>query len=213
MGFADTSKEIAACLNACIEAVHAQLQAQNKHSTVPIENVGIPDSAWHFRVVYTAFRLRKKQFTFKKVSREKWAEVLLDPRSTKCYLVDGILNISFRGRKGTKQKEETISQLFDPEISIDGNWRHSTAVMHGFVVDDTWVWEEHGIMSAKYLWLGPSTNKPDPAKGFYKDIYNVFEVDCGQATAENMFMFTTEGKLMKVLLKQLKTTPIISHEL
>ena len=132
MGFADTSKETAACLNACIEAVHAQLQAQNKHSTVPIENVGTPDSAWHFRVVYTAFRLRKKQFTFKKVSREKWAEVLLDPRSTKCYLVDGILNISFRGRKGTKQKEETISQLFDPEISIDGNWRHSTAVMHGF---------------------------------------------------------------------------------
>ncbi len=57
------------------------------------------------------------------------------------------------------------------------------------------------------------TNKPDPTKGFYKDIYNVFEVDCdcGQATAENMF--ATEGKLMKVLLKQSKTTSIISHEL
>ena len=81
----------------------------------------------------------------------------------------------------------------------------------GFVVDDTWVWEEHGIISAEYLWLRPSTNKPDPAKGFYKDIYNVFEVDCGQATAENMF--ATEGKLMKVLLKQLKTNSIISHEL
>jgi hypothetical protein len=133
----------------------------------------------------------------------KWANALLDPDSTKCYSVDGILNISFRGRKGTKKKEETISQLFDPDVSIEGNWRHSTAVMHDHVVDDTWVWEENGIMPVKYLWLLPFSNKPDPSKGFFKDIYNVFEVDCGLASAENMF--STKGKAIKVLLKQLRT--------
>jgi hypothetical protein len=41
--------------------------------------------------------------------------------------------------------------LLDPEISVNGNWKHSTAVINGFVVDDTWVWEENGIMPVKYL--------------------------------------------------------------
>ncbi len=121
ISFADTSVDTAVCLNACIVDVHKQLQAQNMHCSVPIENVDIPNSCWHFKVVYSALKQRKKKFTFKKVPREQWPNVILDPGSTKCYLVDGILNISFMGRKGVKQKEETISQLFDPDVSIEGN--------------------------------------------------------------------------------------------
>jgi hypothetical protein len=178
MGFADTSSDTAARLNECIEEVHESFQAQNAHSLVPIEIVGIPNSCWHMKVVHTAFKLRQKPFTFKKVPCDQWAKVLLDTSNSKCYLVIGLLNTSFRGRKGTNKKEEIISQLFDPSVTIDGNWKHSAAVMHGYVVDDTWVWEDNGIMPAKYLWL--LGNKPDHSKGFFKDICKVYEVDCGQ---------------------------------
>ena len=197
LGFGDTVSEVAASLNACIAPVHAQFQEHHGTSVVPIENIGIPNCCWHLKVVYTAFKLQKKPFTFKKISRERWEESLLN--RYKCFLVDGLLNTSFRGRKGTKEKEQQISQLFDPEISVHGNWKHSTAVIHGFVVDDTWVWEENGIMPVKYLWI--SKNKPDPSKGFFRDIYNVYEVDCGERSAENLI--ATQGKYLKVMLKEM----------
>ncbi len=54
-------------------------------------------------------------------------------------------------------------------------------------------------MPVKYLWL--SNNKPDSTKGFFKDIYNVYEVDCGQRSAENLL--TTQGKYLKVMLKEM----------
>jgi hypothetical protein len=127
LGFGNTVSEVAACLNACIEPVHAEFQEQHGTSVVPIENIGIPNCCWHLKVVYTAFKLQKKPFTFKKISRERWEESLLN--RCKCFLVDGQLNTSFRGRKGTKVKEQQISQLFDPEISVNGNWKHSTAVI------------------------------------------------------------------------------------
>ncbi len=60
------------------------------------------------------------------------------------------------------------------------------------------------LLLVKYLWLLPFSNKPDPSKGLFKDIYNVFEVDCGQPSAENLF--STNGKGLKVLLKQLRTS-------
>jgi hypothetical protein len=56
MGFGDTSADTAASLNACKKLVHAQLQAQNMHSLVPIEKIGIPNSSWHFKVVYSALK-------------------------------------------------------------------------------------------------------------------------------------------------------------
>ncbi len=130
MGFADTCSDTTARLNECIEEVHELFQAQNEHSLVPIENVGTSNSCWQMRVVHTAFKRRQKPFTFKKVPCDQWAKVLLDTSSSsKCYLVIGLLNTSFRGRKGTNREEETISQLFDPTVTIDGNWKHSAAVM------------------------------------------------------------------------------------
>ncbi len=47
-------------------------------------------------------------------------------------------------------------------------------------------------------WL--SKNKPDPSKGFFRDIYNVYEVYCGERSAENLIV--THGKYLKVLLKE-----------
>ncbi len=38
-------------------------------------------------------------------------------------------------------------------------------------------------------------NKPDPSNGFFRDIYNVNEVDCGEHSAENMI--ATQGKYIK----------------
>ncbi len=125
LGFGDTCSGVAASLNACIAPVHAQFQEQHGSSVVPIDNIGIPNCCWHLKVVYTAFKLQKKPFTLKKISRERWEESLLN--RYKCF------------RDQTKEKEQQISQLFDPEISVNGNWKHSTAVIHGFVVDDTWV--------------------------------------------------------------------------
>ena len=96
------------------------------------------------------------------------------------FLVDGILNIEYYGRKEREKEECFISQLFDPEITRWGNWRHVTAVVKGNVTDPTWVHEEQlrntvYRMPVKYLWMLPFTNKPDPERGFYNDIYHVYE--------------------------------------
>jgi len=184
MGFAAACSDASLELNECIDEVHALFQKENPGVTVPIENVGIPNSGWHFKVVLTAFKRRDAPFTFCEVPERQWSEVLLDTSSFKCYLVVGWLNSSFVGRTGKSKKEQTISQLFDPAVTIDSDWTHSTAVMHGFVVDNTWVHEEHGIMPAKYLWL--LGNNPDRTKGFFRDIRKVFEVDCGQPSARNV---------------------------
>jgi hypothetical protein len=175
LGFANTYSETVESLNACIAPVY-ELWAANKCS-VQYENVGTPNVCWHSKVVLAAFKQRGQRFVFRKVLREEWTFLLNDTGSCKNYLVEGILNTAFEGRRGTEKTEGTISQLSLPDISSDGSWRHATAVMHGYVIDIDWVWEEHGIMPVKYLWLLPS-NKPDSSKGFFKDIYNVYEVAC-----------------------------------
>jgi hypothetical protein len=47
--------------------------------------------------------------------------------------------------------------------------------------------EEHDIMPVKYLWLLPS-NMPDSSKGFFKEIFNVYEVACGGNSAGRVLL-------------------------
>ena len=174
LGFANTYSETVESLNACIDKVYSIWHATN--CKVQHESAGIPNVSWHAKVVHTALLRRGQPFVFRKVPLDQWAFLLNDTGSCKNYLVEGILNTAFVGRQGTEKTEGAISQLSLPDISSDGSWRHATAVMHGYVIDIDWVWEEHGIMPVKYLWLLPC-NKPDPSKGFFRNIYNVYEVE------------------------------------
>ena len=101
--------------------------------------------------------------------------VLAQPPATNQYGITGFLE----QRVGKKKKEVDISQLWSPEIKADGNWRHSTSAINGRAWDNTWVDQETTknarTMPVKHLWLNSATGKPDPNKGFFKDIHNVHE--------------------------------------
>ena len=123
-------------------------------------------------------KAKGKHFVFLKVPKEKWAKALL-LENKRSFFIEGILNHSYHGRVGKKNKVVNISQLWAPDIQVDGNWRHSTATINGRVWDNTWVHQETTknvrTMPVECLWLNPATGKPDPKKGFFKDIYNVYE--------------------------------------
>ena len=110
--------------------------------------------------------------------RDKWAKALL-LETKRSFFIEGILNGVYRGRVGKKKQEVDISQLWSPEIKAEGNWRHSTSAINGRVWDNTWVHQETTknarTMPVKCLWLNSATGKPDPNKGFFKEIYNVCE--------------------------------------
>jgi hypothetical protein len=114
--------------------------------------------------------------TFRLVPRGSWY-LALTGETKRNFLVDGILNTEYYGRKEREKEEGFISQLFDPGVTRWGNrwgnWRHATAVVKGNVTDSTWVHEEQlrntvYRMPVKYLWVLPFTNKPDPERGFYR---------------------------------------------
>ena len=155
--------------------------AHKTNPNVIKENFGVPGCCWSPSVILRTLKAEGKHFVFLKVPKEKWAKALL-LESKRSFFIEGILNCSYHGRVGKKKKVVNISQLWSPDIKVDGNWRHSTAIINGRVWDNTWVHQETTknarTMSVEYLWLNSatvSTGKPDPKKGFFKDIYNVYE--------------------------------------
>ena len=171
------SKE--AIINKLDESIGIIFQAaQKKNPNVNKENFGVPGCCWSPSVILRTLKSEGKPFVFLKVPRDKWAKALL-LETKRSFFIEGILNRVYHGRVGKKKKEVDISQLWSPEIKADGNWRHSTSVINGRVWDNTWVHQETTknarTMPVKYLWLNSATGKPDPNKGFFKDIYNVHE--------------------------------------
>ena len=161
------------------ESIDVVFKAAHKtNPNVIKENFGVPGCCWSPSVILRTLKAEGKHFVFLKVPKEKWAKALLLEKK-RSFFIEGILNNSYHGRVGKKNKVVNISQLWAPDIKVDGNWRHSTAIINGRVWDNTWVHQETTknarTMPVEYLWLNPATGKPEPKKRFFKDIYNVYE--------------------------------------
>ena len=154
-----------------------------------IDNVGISGCCWSPSVILRALKAENKPFTFKKVPRHLWAKALILEQK-RSFLVEGILNVSYVGRIEKQHKDVTISQRWCNSSAWGTCWRHSTAVINGRVHDNTWVHEEttgyQRTMSTEYLWINPQTGKPDSKKGFFKDIYHVYEFSFNNSANQPM---------------------------
>lgn len=158
--------EAKACLNAEIDSVFAKFLVNDP--SCPRSHAGVDDEEWSNEVVARA--VDKMGWHMVKVQRLEGKNELKDVDlksvfENGSYFVDGYLNTCYM----RNSKCETIRVAG----TSSNKHRHSTAVVDGKVVDHS-AFIEGGEMPTSCLWL--SGSKPDPEKGYMRQIHRVYKV-------------------------------------
>ena len=193
--------------NAQLNPVTTYLHKKDRKFKFIPDCAGIKDDCFHPEVIKRAFH--KKGFNFIKLDLAKinLLETLLQ-QNDKRFFIHGVLNDNFKNDnfKNDKNNNYLIGYFDEPQFGTAAthpeHWHQTIAV-----IDSTMHCpisrEELGCESLEL----DKNNKPDPDKGYFREIYDVYEVSPIGDVDDNDYEPPSSKKVVPKIQRQSQTFP------